>query len=115
MILSHLDDIALVAEKKECDGAKIAFGNNDVHSLKECAMGCQMIEASMFIFGTNDFGSTGCNEDGNKGCRCYCETSSTQGECQQKDNNDYRLYKLIQEGNNQKIELSLIFCSSFHM
>ena len=45
----------------------------------------------MFAFGTNDFGTNRCNDDG---CSCYCETSATEeGTCKRVDHNGYRLYK----------------------
>ena len=97
-----LEYIALVAEKKECGGSEVLFGDYDVQSLKECANGCSLIKASMFIYGTNDFEEQRCNEDGRKGCRCYCETSSKGGECNQKDHKGYRLYKFVKKGNYQK-------------
>ena len=98
----NLEYISLVVEKKECDGSKVPFGDGGVLSLIECANGCSMMKASMFIFGTNDFGENKCNEGGKKGCRCYCETSAKAGECNQKDNNGYRLYKFVGKGNYLK-------------
>ena len=78
------------------------YGDYDVQLLKECANGCSLLKASMFIFGTNDFGKPECNDYGKTGCRCYCETSSKAGECNQIDNKGYRLYKFVREGNYQK-------------
>ena len=100
----HLEYISLVAEKRECDGSEVAFGDGGTQSLKECAEGCHMLDASMFIFGTNDFGKPMCSEDK---CECYCETSSKAGVCNQKDNKGFRLYKFVQKGNFQSIQVSL--------
>ena len=63
-----------------------------------------MLNASMFTFGTNDFGVPLCSEDK---CECYCETSSKAGVCNQKDNKGFRLYKFVQKGNFQIIQVAL--------
>ena len=55
----------------------------------ECAEKCRPI-SSMFVFGTNDYGKTPCDESG---CKCYCETESTNvGTCLTKDTMNYDLY-----------------------
>ena len=102
----HLEYISLVAEKRECDGSEVAFGDGGAQSLKECAEGCHMLNASMFTFGTNDFGVPLCSEDK---CECYCETSSKAGVCNQKDHKGFRLYKFVQKGNFQSIQVFRIY------
>ena len=78
----------MVAEKTECSGSEIDKGQ--LTSVDDCASQCKGV-ASMFAFGTNDFGTNRCND---KGCSCYCETSATvEGTCERVDHNGYRLYK----------------------
>lgn len=80
---------SLVAENKECGGSQLYKGKQ--HSVEACGTVCRGV-ASMFIFGTNDFGLVDwCN---NQGCTCYCETSATDpGTCDIIHSNGYRLYK----------------------
>ena len=61
----------------------------------DCAKECKG-KASMFIFGTNDFGNDRCSEEG---CHCSCETSATPGgTCNMVTNTGYRLYKFFDPG-----------------
>ena len=84
----------VVGGKIECGGSEISKGKQP--SLNECATQCKRT-ASMFIFGTNDYGTTRCNDEG---CECYCETSATpEGLCDQVPHNGYRLYKYLTKGN----------------
>ena len=84
----------LIAEKKECGGSEINKGYES--ALEDCAKQCRGT-ASMFLFGTNDYGTTRCNDDG---CTCVCETSATvDGSCDQVNHSGYRLYKYMEEGN----------------
>ena len=85
--------MVLVGDKTECDGPEIFKG--ELASLGDCAEKCQGL-ASMFVFGTNDYGTERCY---NIGCHCYCETSATtRGTCRQKNNDGYRLYKYVSQG-----------------
>ena len=78
----------LVEEKKDCSGSEINKGK--LQWVGDCAAQCKG-EASMFIFGTNDFGTARCYGDG---CDCYCKTSATgEGTCTRVNHNGYRLYK----------------------
>ena len=78
----------IVSEKKECTGSEIHKGK--FSTTEECATQCSGI-SFMFIFGTNDFGTTRCS---NEGCDCFCETSSVSpGSCDTQTNDGYRLYK----------------------
>ena len=104
----------LVAEKKECGGAEIYKDN--LESVEDCAAKC-MGTASMFIFGTNDFGKIRCgtaqevgNSKGKKdGCSCFCETTATtNGICPQIDSIGYRLYKYASQGNHYFVLLLLL-------
>ena len=63
-------------------------------TLDECGKTCLGISA-MFVYGTNDFGSSKCNTDGKEDCLCYCETSADEGECQMVDNTGYKLYRYV--------------------
>ena len=78
----------LVAEKKECSGSEIHIAA--LHVVDECASRCKGV-ASMFVFGTNDYGEARCWDEG---CSCYCETSATEeGTCSTVNHRGYRLYK----------------------
>ena len=57
-------------------------------SVSDCANACKG-NASMFIFGTNEFGEKRCDGDG---CSCYCETDKN---CDMVPHNGYRLYTFI--------------------
>ena len=74
--------------KKECSGSEITIGT--LPTVDDCASQCKG-EASMFAFGTNDYGTYRCNDEG---CQCLCETSATEkGTCTRADHDGYRLYK----------------------
>ena len=78
----------LVQEKTECSGSESFIG--EFPSISGCASQCKMV-SSMFAFGTNDYGTERCNNDG---CKCLCETSATEeGTCTIVNHNGYRLYK----------------------
>ena len=85
-----------VADKQECGGSENYKGF--VPSVEECALKCNT-EASMFIYGTRDYGNVdSCNDNA---CQCYCETSATvNGTCDQQSHDGYRLYKYVGQGNN---------------
>ena len=81
----------MAEEKKECDGLEFNVGK--VTSISECASSCEK-KASMFIFGTNDFGFSPARCDDGGSCECSCETSAAAaGECNMISHNGYRLYK----------------------
>ena len=84
----------LVEDKTECGGEEISKGRQP--SVKDCAIQCEGV-ASMFVLGTNDYGTIRCNDNG---CKCFCETSAnTDGSCDQVDHKGYRLYKYVGKGN----------------
>ena len=88
ILIKYLGGWSLVGEKKECSGSEDDKGT--LESIASCASECKG-EASMFAFGTNDFGNSRCDS---KGCRCLCETSATkQGTCDIINHAGYRLYK----------------------
>ena len=90
----YLSGWELVAEKKECDGSEVSKGKKS--SLEDCATECRGT-ASVFAFGTNDYGTIRCND---AGCTCLCETSATvDGSCDQVNHNGFRLYKYLGKGN----------------
>ena len=79
----------LVAKKAECNGAEHHIGNYP--NLAACAEACSG-KASMFVYGTNEFGNNRCSSDGT--CECYCEYASANGVCtKQIQNTGYNLYK----------------------
>ena len=83
----------MVAERKECGGAELWMGR--LPSIEACVAKCRGV-ASMFAFGTNDFGWNSCYNDE---CTCYCETSAKDdGTCNLISNSGYRLYKYHSEG-----------------
>ena len=88
-------ELTLVADKKECSGSEIDA--DFFNTLDGCASHCKG-KASMFAFGTNDYGNDRCNTEG---CRCLCETSATEkGTCEIKDHDGYRLYRYPNANNS---------------
>lgn len=83
----------LVEEKVECSGKEEGAG---VYSdIGNCADKCKN-KASMFIFGTNDYGDVRCGDWGNGeiGCNCICESAAyPDGTCEKTSHNGYRLYR----------------------
>ena len=85
----------MVREKAECGGSEVYLNHP---SLDECAKACIGI-SSMFAFGTNDFGTTRCFDEG---CACLCETGANDdGTCNVVGHSGFRLYKLSTSGNYQ--------------
>ena len=83
----------MVAEHTQCKGTENNEGK--MNSIDECANACRK-KSSMFVFGTNDYGKNGCN---NQGCECYCETGAkADGTCKTVKNNGYRLYRSTDMG-----------------
>ena len=89
----------LVSEKKECSGPEMVAGK--LKTLADCAQACRGI-ASMFLYGTTDFGTKRCDSEG---CNCVCETNARSGDCEEVDHKGYRLYKYttIFKGNKKFI------------
>ena len=84
----------LVADRRECTGSE--KWEEDTPYVGDCAAKCKG-KASMFAFGTNNYGETRCFESG---CACFCETSANiDGLCDQTNHNGYRLYKYVSPGN----------------
>ena len=94
-------DWTLVSEKRECNGPEIWAGK--LKSLEDCATACRGI-ASMFIYGTTDFGTKRCDSEG---CNCVCETPARSGACEEVDHKGYRLYKYttIFKGNKKFLNI----------
>jgi len=91
-VLAHGADFMMVGERIECSGADINRGVQS--SVEDCAASCEG-EATMFIYGTNEFGNPRCDDSG-AGCRCYCETAAFDwGQCQTAPHNRYNLYRLL--------------------
>ena len=89
---------SLVAEEKECSGSGLWMGYLD--SIEACVAKCRGV-ASMFIFGTNDFGYNRCYSEK---CACYCETSAKdEGTCNLISHSGYRLYKYYSAGYYDKL------------
>ena len=81
-------DWILIEKKKECTGSEINKGS--FLEVTGCAESCRQV-SSMFVFGTNEFGTNRCDESG---CACYCETAATnEGDCQLTDHEGYNLFK----------------------
>ena len=95
-VLDPNKEWVLVAEKKECDGLEILFNDEESkNSIVDCANECKG-KASMFLYGTNDFGNDRCSENG---CSCSCEISATRGgTCNMVSHTGYRLYKFLDNG-----------------
>ena len=88
-LLNKILEWSLVGEKKECSGDEISKGK--MVSIGECASACNGV-ASMFAFGTNDFGVPRCDSNG---CQCLCETAAADdGTCNSVQHKGYRLYRL---------------------
>ena len=90
------DDIdwELVANKKECTGNE--YSEKNFSTLSDCAKFCKTgtHKATMFAFGTNDYGTDRCYSD--EKCKCLCElAASSEGTCTQRNNKGYRLYRYI--------------------
>ena len=83
----------MVAEHTSCKGTENNEGK--MNSIDECANACRK-KSSMFVFGTNDFGGNGCD---NQGCKCLCETgANADGSCENVQNKGYRLYRISSLG-----------------
>ena len=97
MISDQVPGFQTIAKKKECNGLEVAKGQDCTiaglivkcqTSVEACAAACIGV-ASMFIFGTNEFGNNRCN--GNQ-CACFCETSASSGSCRMDSHSGYNLY-----------------------
>ena len=83
-----------MADKTVCAGSQIYKGK--APDLESCADSCRGI-SSMFVYGTNDFGTNRCFSDG---CECHCETGAMpQGTCSRVSHKGYKLYK-YEEGSS---------------
>ena len=67
-----------------------------VDSVGSCGTLCKE-EASMFVFGTQDYGGSSCERImGQMLCNCSCEWYATdQGTCTTKDNPNVNLYRYL--------------------
>jgi len=82
-------NFGLVATASECNGAETNMGY--AASPAYCARRCSG-KSSMFVFGTNKYGTVRCNAKGH--CMCYCETASADGKCHKRiTHKGYNLYK----------------------
>ena len=62
-----------------------------LNGIEKCAVACKG-KASLFAYGTNEYGENRCNSLGE--CKCLCETAATtDGKCNQLDHAGYNLYK----------------------
>ena len=79
----------LLAAKTECSGEEKGMGY--LTGIEKCAVACKG-KASLFAYGTNEYGDNHCISGGK--CKCLCETvASVDGECDQKGHNGFNLYK----------------------
>merc|ERR1712217_251495 len=83
----------LVAGATECSG-KSEYSPGRFPQLEECANACKDM-SSMFLFGTDEYDNSGCNENG---CACWCETGGT---CNQVTHTGFDLYQYVQDEANQ--------------
>ena len=87
-------DWELYAEGKRCPS--LGDHKGILNSVDSCGSVCKGV-ASMFIFGTNALGGSGCNSNG---CDCFCATGATdQGTCTTVENNWTHLYRFLNSGN----------------
>jgi len=91
-------DWELKAERKRCGGTRTNQGWKA--TVADCADSCRG-KSSMFSWGTTDFGANPCLDC--RGCRCFCEFSSSSGTCDADkggmiDDNGFRLYSFESEG-----------------
>ena len=90
---------AYVGEGKICDGSYVNNGRRN--SIRDCGSFCNG-NASMFIFGTNDFGGNACNKTE---CQCYCASEATiQGTCDTTENNQ-RIFGHIEHIENRTYKI----------
>ena len=100
-----------MAEKKECTGSEI-YGPR-LKTIDLCYKACKG-KASMFAYG---LAPTRCGEDG---CRCLCETSSTNGKCTMTDHSGYNLYayrpgEIVNIRNHMAVRVILIHHMSYFL
>ena len=101
-----------MALKAECDGSEEFKGY--LTTLDACARSCRG-ETQMFIFGTDTYGDSRCNADGD--CKCICEVATENSKCKkQVTNKGYDLYRF----NCKMLPLRIsylsktIYISAFH-
>ena len=94
----------LVSEQKYCEGEQVH--QSDVTTIDGCAAQCDGL-SSMFVVGTNDYGTSSQCKNGY--CKCICQPeAATDGTCDQKSDNRFRLFMFEHEGNLLKHNWSLI-------
>ena len=96
-------------ECKDTDGKDPVIHNENkrIASVSQCALVCKASKASMFAFGTNDYGEPSCND---KGCQCICEISAaSNGTCEQEFNKGFRLFRYKPTGKSTPIVSQLFF------
>ena len=85
----------IVAEQMYCEGEQVH--QTDVSTIDECAVQCNGL-SSMFVVGTNDYGIG--SQCVNGKCKCICQPdAATDGTCDQKSDNRFRLFKFKNDGN----------------
>ena len=91
-----------MAEQMYCEGEQVH--QRDVSTTDECAIQCDGL-ASMFVVGTNDYGTSSQCKNGK--CKCICQpNAANDGTCDQKSDNRFRLFKFQNDGN--LLELSYV-------
>ena len=77
-----------MADKSDCGGSAVWKG--PAKDLENCAENCKGV-STMFVFGTNDWGTNRCDPEG---CACFCATAANpDGTCSINEHNGYRLFK----------------------
>ena len=84
-----------MAEQKYCEGEQVHRA--DVSTIDECAVQCDGL-SSMFVVGTNDYGTS--SQCVNGKCKCICQpNAANDGTCDQKSDNRFRLFEFRYDGN----------------
>ena len=84
-----------MAEQMYCEGEQVH--QRDVSTTDECAIQCDGL-ASMFVVGTNDYGTSSQCKNGK--CKCICQpNAANDGTCDQKSDSRFRLFKFQNDGN----------------
>ena len=98
-----------MAEQKYCKGDQVH--RNDVSTIGGCAGQCDGL-SSMFVVGTNDYGTSSHCVNGK--CKCICQPdAANDGTCDQKSDNRFRLFKFKNDGNLLENISSVILVKTF--
>ena len=95
-----------MAEQMYCEGEQVH--QRDVSTTDECAIQCDGL-SSMFVVGTNDYGTSSQCKNGK--CKCICQpNAANDGTCDQKSDSRFRLFKFQNDGNALENHTNSIQC-----